>query len=39
MELIETALKRLVKAAIEAFPIDSRRKAVILRRILGELNE
>lgn len=38
MQLIETVLKRLITAAIEAFPIDKERKAIILRKILEGLS-
>ena len=36
--MIEAVLRRLVTAAVEAFPIDKERKAVILRRILDVIS-
>ena len=37
--LAEAILKKILKAAIEAFPVDKERKAVILRRILEGLSD
>ena len=38
--LVEAVLKKIIKAAIEAFPIDKERKAIILRKIMeGISNE
>ena len=40
MNLVEAILKRLITAAIEDFPIDRERKAIILQKIMkGISNE
>lgn len=34
--MIDTIIKRVIRAAIESFPIDEKKKMEILRNILGE---
>jgi hypothetical protein len=35
--MIEEILKKIVRASVEAFPIDRRRKAALLKRILEDM--
>ena len=35
--MIEDILKKIIRASIEAFPVDEDRKAVLLKRILEEI--
>ena len=35
--MIEELLKKIIRASVEAFPIDERLKAALLKRILEEI--